>query len=499
MRLASNVTANLVATAVSVGSAVAAVPILVRHLGLDDYGLVGFHATLAAVLSAFDLGLTPSVNRECARRSAQHASLGNFLATTAAISWLIALALGLGVAALSPWMAQTWLGQDTQPGIIVLMGLAIAAQWPASCYRAGLNGLQHQVLASTIGASSALARSLGIALLLLATGGTVVEYFVVQICIGLFETFVTRSALRAKLSPEDRRGVPQRAALTGTMGFTAGMALAGALGLVLTQTDRIVVSRVVPLASFALYAIAGALAAGVFRAAQAVLGAAVPRFSELAATHDNQTLAKNFRTVAQTVACVVLPIGFTIAFLPVAALRGWGQPIDVVEGAAPLTAALVAGASIHCLVHAPYALLLAFGAARFAVLFNAIAIVILVPTVYLAAQLYGAEGAAFGWLLLDALMFAGPVIVLVAHYLPGHAARWLAADVFVPVVVAASVPLTMNILAGPPTSRSSALAQLGAAWLFAFVLTAMTTRVGRRRLSFLLDRVKRVQSRLSGS
>lgn len=482
--------ANLTATVISVAAGVAAVPMIVGALGLDAYGLVGFHAMLATILSAFDFGLSPSITREMARRSVVHGELGSYLATVMAIVWLVGLALGGAVVAGSHPIATTWLSGETAAPVIMLMGAAIAAQWPSAAYRAALNGLERQVIASVISASAVIARTLGVAVLLVAGGGGVKTYFVAQIAISVVETLVTRAALRHHLSPADRRARPHRAALKGTLGFTGQIAVAGVLGLVLTQVDRVVVSWKLSLEDLGLYTVAATLGSGIFRLASPILSVAIPRFAKLAAMHDLERLGASMRAFAQAVAIGVLPVGATIAALPAAALLAWGQERAVVTGAAGATSLLVAGTSLHCLLHAPYALLLAFGAARSAVVFNACTLLVLVPAVIVGTTRLGLEGAAVGWLVVVGVAFAGPVIALVAHLVPGFARPWILGDVLAPVAAATAIPAALALTMPPPATRAGALAVIAMAWTMSTLATALAVPVGRR----ILARARRATS-----
>ena len=68
--LARNVTVGL---ASSIGAALlglAVVPLYLKYLGLEAYGLIGFFATIQALFLILDMGMSPTMNREIARCSA---------------------------------------------------------------------------------------------------------------------------------------------------------------------------------------------------------------------------------------------------------------------------------------------------------------------------------------------------------------------------------------------------------------------------------------------
>ena len=71
-----NITANFVGRAWGVVSVYIFIPLYLKFLGVEAYGLVGFYATLMGVLAFADMGLTATLNREMARLSTRKDSTG---------------------------------------------------------------------------------------------------------------------------------------------------------------------------------------------------------------------------------------------------------------------------------------------------------------------------------------------------------------------------------------------------------------------------------------
>src|SRR2546425_12398080 len=66
-----NVIANFVGRGWGFISVYLFVPLYLKFLGIEAYGLVGFYATLLGFLTFADMGLTATLNREIARLSAR--------------------------------------------------------------------------------------------------------------------------------------------------------------------------------------------------------------------------------------------------------------------------------------------------------------------------------------------------------------------------------------------------------------------------------------------
>src|SRR5581483_4285866 len=130
------------------------VPLYIRFMGIESYGLVGIFSTLLSLFALLDMGLGATLNREMARLGAQKNKtvvMRDLLRTLEIPYWLVALLIGVVVAVLSPVLAYHWfnpksLSPETVQRAVLYMGIAIALQWPFSFYSGGLSGRQQQVL-----------------------------------------------------------------------------------------------------------------------------------------------------------------------------------------------------------------------------------------------------------------------------------------------------------------------------------------------------------------
>lgn len=67
MSLKRNILANYVSQIYIMVIGIVMVPLYVRYMGVEAYGLVGFFALLQAWFQLLDIGLTPTMARETAR------------------------------------------------------------------------------------------------------------------------------------------------------------------------------------------------------------------------------------------------------------------------------------------------------------------------------------------------------------------------------------------------------------------------------------------------
>src|SRR5207237_9585310 len=86
------------------------VPVYVRVMGIEAYGLIGFYVALIAILQVVEIGLGPTINREMARAGASgdRKRQRNALRTLELIYGASALLLGVSIAASSQLIADYW-------------------------------------------------------------------------------------------------------------------------------------------------------------------------------------------------------------------------------------------------------------------------------------------------------------------------------------------------------------------------------------------------------
>ena len=157
MTLSRNLLAGLASSIWIALVGFAVVPLYLKFLGIEAYGLIGFLAMTQALLQILDLGLAPTINREVARCSAtgDMEQAQTLLHTLATLYWGIASAIAVAIIALAPLISAHWLTannlpRDTVMHAVMLMGLVIACRWPIGLYLGALMGAQRLTTSSAV-------------------------------------------------------------------------------------------------------------------------------------------------------------------------------------------------------------------------------------------------------------------------------------------------------------------------------------------------------------
>jgi O-antigen/teichoic acid export membrane protein len=482
-----NLLANFVGRGWTSLLSVVLVPIYLRLLGLEGYGLIGFYITLQAAIGLLDFGLTTSLNRELARRSVDNTDDGDtrdLVRTLEGGYWGVGLITGIAIAATAPLIAEHWVHTSTLPeasvvSAIRLMGLVFACQWPTSFYGGGLLGLQHQVLLNAVNVTSATLKGLGAALILRYVSPTVEAFLVWQGLVSIAQTGVLALALWHRLPG---RGVAPHfrvAALSGMWSFASSLALMAGLGLFLQQLDKIVLTAIVPLGVFAYYMI-GTTVANATSIPPAPIGDTLfPVYARLARVNDSAEFARQYHRGCQMIASLVFSIGAVLAWYSYPLLLAWTGSRSTAGAASLVTSLLVVGAVSSVPMTSLDHLQMAYGWLVPAVRVRLLGCLLLLAALYLLIPRFGITGAAMSLIGVNSMyMLVTPPWVF-RHLLPGEMRAWWVHDLGAPFLVAFSVAAICRWVSPATESRLMILFQLCVAGAITLLLTALATPTGR--------------------
>jgi O-antigen/teichoic acid export membrane protein len=475
-------------------------PIYINFLGMEAWGLIGIFFAMQNMSGILDLGMSNTLNREMARLSAlqgMEQQMRNLVRTLEVIYWSVALFAGIAVALLSPVIANHWvkaeqLSSTTIAQALLMMGLAIALQMPIGFYSGGLMGLQRQVLLNAIIISTSTLRGVGAVLILWLVSPTIQAYFLWQIIISLLTTFLLAMFLKWRLRFGDNKAVFQKQLFEGIWKFSAGMSGISILAVILTQMDKVILSRMLSLEMFGYYTLAWAVATSLAGLFAAVFSSIYPRLTQLVSINDQNELKRLYHESCQFISVLILPPAIIIALFSKELLLLWTQSPIKTENTYLLVSIMICGTALNGLMYLPYALQLSFGWTGLSFFKNVIAVIILVPLIIYMATHYGVLGAASVWFILNMgyVLFEIPVMHL--RLLRKEKWRWYLQDVCLPLVVCIVVAGLGRIFIKGPMSQFMILLNLIIVSALTLGITAIITPVTRTWLFMQLSKIKLV-------
>jgi len=431
MSLRRNVMANYVGQGWTALMGIVFLPFYARLVGMEEYGLVGVFAILQSWMTLLDLGLTPTLNREMARlRAGAHTgdSIRDLLRSLETLyAALAGIMIGLIVVA-APWLTRSWLQYDSVPAGVVthsirVMAFVLAARWLELIYRGALQGLQDLVWLNAAQVALATARWGGAYLMLLAFPSIEV-FFAWQGVVSALSVAVFAWRTYRILPQPARRAVFAWSALLEVRSFAAGMFLSSMLTFLLTQADKLVISKQLSLAALGAYTLAANASNGLLQLVIPMNAAVYPRLTQHVTGNDEAQLANTYKLSCEWMAAVIIPPAMVMAFFARPFMLSWTGNAPLADSVTPLLAPLVLGTLCNGLMNIPYMLQLAHGWTSLSVKVNLVAVIIMVPAIVWAVSRFGAAGAAYAWLSLNVASLLVTSQLMYRRLLPHFKSDW---------------------------------------------------------------------------
>ncbi len=469
MSLRRNVIANYLGQAWVALMGFAFLPLYVRILGIESYGLIGFFTVLQGWMVLLDLGISPTVNREMARLDAgMHTaeSIRDLLRTLETIYVGVALAIVALVWIASPWIASDWLQtRGLEPQVVVrslrLMGFVLAARCAEQLYRAALLGLQDQVWYNSAQAALATLRWGGAWLVLAYVSSTVGAFFLWQGLASVVSVALLAARIYARLPGGVRPTRFAAATLVPIRRFAAGMFTIVLLSTVLMYGDKVLISKLLPLEQFGYYMLASAVAGGLGQLAAPMFAAMLPQMTALAARNESGELARVYLRSCEWTAAILVPPALVLSFFATPVLLLWTGDPALARPVAPLLAALSLGTLCNGLMTMPYALQLAHGWTGLTMRTNLLAVLLLGPAVLWAVPRYGSIGAALAWFALNAGYVLLQAPLMYRRLLPEVRGLWYVTAVATPLATGTVLGAALVWAFPAPSSRAGSAAIIG--------------------------------------
>lgn len=454
MSLRNNILANYASQLYVTAAGILMVPVYIRYMGAEAYGLVGFFAMLQAWFNLLDIGLTPTMARESARYHGGASTAIEYRRLARALEGVFAVVAVLGGGALfamSGTVAARWLNASQLPlgevtSSLQLMALVVALRWMCGLYRGVITGAEKLVMLSGLNSLVATLRFVVVVPVLIFISASPRAFFSFQLVVALFEllalAWIAYRLLPAM--PHGQRIKWEWAPLKPVLKFSLSIAFTSSVWVMVTQTDKLVLSKILPLADYGYYAVAVLAASGIMLVSSPVSSALMPRMARLQAEGQIDGVIAVYRQATQLIAVIALPAALVLVFFPAQVLWTWTGDTELVAKVAPVLRLYAGGYAFLAVGAFPYYLQYAKGDLRLHIIGNALFVLALIPSIVWAASHYGMIGAGWAWLVSNALYFLAWVPLVHRRHAPGLHLGWLLADVVKPLVLPVGLALVLT-------------------------------------------------------
>jgi O-antigen/teichoic acid export membrane protein len=458
MSVNRNLLAAYVGTLIGVFLPLAITPILLKTLGREAFGLIGFGLILQAIFSLMEVGFSASILRFFAEITSQVEIAGNairmhnLLKTFECIYLFLSTGVFFVVLLISPFLAQYWFVNHSLEYHVVwqsisLIGFMIATRFFVSLYAGGLAGLHSQELLYKIFIPMNIFGSAGAATVLVWLAADPRLYFFWLALSGILSVAILRIALMQKLPKISVSPKFDRKEWINVKQFTYGMSSLTFTSLAVTQTDKLLLSRFISLQDFGFYSVASNVAGFIQVVTTPIQSVFFPRLTQLHCSGNTALLNSSYLFASRLVTLIVVPIALTLATFSQDILFLWLGDSNVAKELHLVLSFLVCGTCILvCFMMMPYALSLAHADTKVTLKSHIIMLVIQIPIIIFSAINYGAIGTASAMSIM--YLVYGPFYAWYINkkYFTNKHFLWLFESILVPAIPAVLVVLSIKWL-----------------------------------------------------
>lgn len=424
----------------------AVIPVYLNYLGAESYGLIGFFATVQALLQLLDLGLAPTINREVARCSSTNnmSEARRLLHTLSCIYWVMAILIGIVFYYATPVIASHWLqvkslSIETVTNALLFMGLVVATRWPVGLYMGALMGVQKVALASILNTIYLTLSSLGAITVIIFIKASIEAFFIWQSLISGIYALCMHFVVWRVLGRGTEKTYFSFASLRRVWTFSIGMSGVTVSGILLIQTDKMLLSKMLGLAEYGHYMLAVVVANSLYVFLTPLFNSLFPKLSALVAAEEIEKLTLLYRSATRLFLAVLFPIAIIGGVFAGDVIYLWTGDQELVDSISVIVWIFLIGTSLNGAMHFPYALQLAYGNTGIPLKINLFLILIAIPMIVVLASAYGATGGALSWCLLNLLYVGVGTYITHKILLKGIGTLWLFGDVMLPLVIATAL------------------------------------------------------------
>jgi len=397
-KLKSNIIFNFLGSAWLGILTLAVTPVQVHFLGVEAFGFVGLITILQVLLGTLDLGISATVTKVVSSdHSPQRSASADAVNTASTVYWVIAFLIAVLLWLNSEKVAAFWLSRTKLDPATVTLGIEIIAvylglRWPVAFYTGVISGLQRMDVLNAVKASVQTLR---------LVGGVAVLFFVPDLLAFLVWFAISSAVELVVYALATYRLLPalriwprfSLASFRDIWKYSAAMNLIALTALVLSQSDRLFVTKFLSLEALGYYSIAYNASIAISLVQSAINSASFPAFSHSFSSGRHADLLSRYGKASQLMGLVVALPCFALVFFGHEILRLWINA-SVADEASLTMAWLAVGFFFNAVVSNAYMAAVACSQPKLPLKVNLLALVLYLPALYWLVRHYGISGAA---------------------------------------------------------------------------------------------------------
>lgn len=323
-----NIIANILGKIWSMLAIFIFMPLYIKCLGEEQYGIISFFITFQTFLLLMNGGFNTSLKREFSVRNSEDGDNRKYklMRSTELLFAVVSIIIIAFCVLSSDFIANKWLNigsLDVQyvRNSIILMGAAIALQIYLSLYTGCLQGLEHQVAANATQSLFYLYRNLGALLVIQYIRADVRLFFICYIVAELINIIINRLLIIRWLECKKEWSVHDLLILKTILIYTLGVFSVSVISIINAQLDKVFISKYMQLSDMTYYSVAASIGQAPLLVINAIAVAVFPQIVQSVSQHiDEKALYEKYST---TFAILAIPIASCMSCCMLELIKIW--------------------------------------------------------------------------------------------------------------------------------------------------------------------------------
>lgn len=449
MKLISNsfnrtVSLNYVSQIIATAFGLLFLPVYMKMMGPEGYGLVSFFSVIQASFSLLDLGLSPTVSRETSKYKAKVTNDSEFIQVIGSIRGLFYIVATCGIIFLvtlidffsEKWLIYKTLNDSDVSFCLLVICFAVGVRWLSGYYRGILIGSEKINYLSVINIVFSFLKFPFVILVMYLLGASIIVFFVYQAFVIFVEFFILFFISRRGLPriPVDLNILNWYSQWKKVAAFSLSIAITTAIWVVVTQLDKIILSGVLSLSDYGFFTLAVLISSGIMMVAGPIVTPLIPRLTSLIVTGELDSAKELYFRFTK--------ISALLSIVPVIIMVGWGYDLIfiwsndhvIADKVTPMLKVYSIGYFVLVFSAFPGYYQSALGNMKYHLAGNILILLCLVPSCIYFANLYGGIGAAWVWTVVNLLYFFLWVSYTHSKLIPNSHLRWFIDCIMKPVL-----------------------------------------------------------------
>jgi O-antigen/teichoic acid export membrane protein len=458
MTIKYNIIANYLGRGWNALLSLALIPLYIKYLGVQAYGLVGFFAVMQSWLALLDMGMTPVLSREIARFTAgvrDTESFRDLLRTIETTAALIALIISSVFICYSDMLATKWfkandLSIQEVSRALWIMGVIASLNSFEGIYKSVLIGMQRQVLYNSIFIIISSIRGFGTLYILIYISPTINAFFIYQAVISFLSIFIYLYIVYDLLPKSNRRARFSFKEINDVWRYSSGIMAITITSIMLSQVDQIILTRILSFAEMGTYSIVVTISSYLYLLMNPILTAYFPKFTHMVSEKDFTGLKLKYHEATQMICVTTMSASAILFFFAEDILYLWIRDSTLASSAYSILRLKLVSIIFIIFLYPVRDLQFAFGWTKLTFIVNASLVPIILPASYYFTSRFYITGAISVQIITHAIYFLIIPYFMHKKILINEKYKWYLFDIFIPfITIFSTVGLFYLLFATP--------------------------------------------------